>query len=122
MIQSDDGSYAKDLDYVIRAASNIAAESGVTNADDGIAQRVEMRQGVVLKGETTLTPRVNLAPYRTFAEIDQVISTFIFRARPNGNAVTLALFEGDGGRWRLSATAAIKAWLSAQITGSPIIS
>jgi hypothetical protein len=56
------------------------------------------------------------------AEIDQIVSTFIFRARVQNSVVNLALFEGDGGRWRLAAVAAIKAWLASRITASPIIS
>jgi hypothetical protein len=121
-IQNDDGSFAQDLDYVLKIASGISAESVASNEDDGLAQRVAVKQGVVLKTETSLRPLVNLAPYRTFAEIDQVLSQFVFRARIQGENVHLALFEGDGGRWRLGAVAAIKAWLSAQITGIPIIS
>jgi hypothetical protein len=121
-IQNDDGSFAKDLDYVLSVASKISAESTVSNDDDGIAQRVALKQGLVLREEKALQPRVSLAPYRTFAEIDQVVSTFIFRARVQGEAIQLALFEGDGGRWRLTAVAAIKAWLAVQITASPIIS
>ncbi len=121
-IQNDDGTFAKDLDYVLSIASKITADSTVQHDDDGIAQRVALKQGIQLRTDAALQPRVNLAPYRTFAEIDQVVSTFIFRARVQGDAITLALFEGDGGRWRLTAVAAIKAWLSSQITGSPIIS
>lgn len=121
-IQNDNGSFSKDLDYVLSTASKISADSSVSNEDDGITQRVNVQTGVVLKAEMPLRPRVNLAPFRTFAEIDQVVSTFIFRARSQNGAVHLALFEGDGGRWRLAAVAAIKAWLAQQITASPIIS
>jgi len=81
-----------------------------------------MKAGVTLKAEETLRPIVNLAPYRTFAEIDQVVSRFIFRAQGNENGAKLALFEADGGRWRLDATAAIKSWLSGKFGNSPIIS
>lgn len=121
-IQNDDGSFSKDLDYVLSTASKISADSSVSNEDDGITQRVNVQTGVVLKAEMPLQPRVNLAPFRTFAEIDQVVSTFIFRARVQNGAVYLTLFEGDGGRWRLAAVAAVKAWLAQQIQASPIIS
>jgi hypothetical protein len=121
-IQGDDGTFAKDLDYVLEQSSRITADSTVTNVDDGISQRVNVAAGVVLKESAALRARVTLAPYRTFAEIDQVPATFIFRAKQENGVVKLALFEGDGGRWRLDAVAAIKAWLGAKITGSPIIS
>jgi hypothetical protein len=123
MLQSDDGTFAKDLDYVLKVTSKISADSSVANEDDGVTQRVNVQTGVVLKETAQLQPRVALAPYRTFAEIDQIVSTFIFRARVGADGgVQLALFEGDGGRWRLAAVAAIKAWLATQITDSPIIS
>jgi hypothetical protein len=120
-VEEDDGEMAKDLDYVLQCASDIKAESTVANKDDGIAQRVAMQAGVLMS-EKVLKPRVNLAPFRTFAEIDQVVSLFIFRAKFEGSNVKLALFEADGGRWRLSAVAAIKAWLAGRLLGVPIIS
>ncbi len=121
-IETDDGAMALDLDYVLRIASAISAEAIKTSEDDGISQRVTARAGVVLKDQEILKPRVNLAPYRTFAEIDQVLSGFVFRAQQGGGGVQLALFENDGGRWRLSAVAAIKAWLAVKLPHLPIIS
>jgi len=120
-VEKDDGSFARDLDYVLGIASKITAEQSTENSDDGFAQRVAVKQGIALKAETILKPMVNLAPYRTFAEIDQVLSLFVFRARIQGGA-QLALFEGDGGRWKLAAVAAIKAWLEEQQTGVKVIS
>jgi hypothetical protein len=121
-VQNDDGSFVKDLDYVLDIASHITAENAVSNQDDGFAQRVAVKQGIALKAERILRPMVNLAPYRTFAEIDQVLSTFVFRARVNGGSAMLALFEGDGGRWKLGAYLAIAAWLSGKFGDTPIIS
>jgi hypothetical protein len=121
-VENDDGSFAKDLDYVLSIASKITAENAVESSDDGFAQRVAVKQGIALKAETILKPMVNLAPYRTFAEIDQVISQFVFRARVANGTAALALFEGDGGRWKLSAVAAIKTWLEAEETTVKVIS
>lgn len=122
-IENEDGTFAADLDYVLKIASNITAEAIDTSEDDGIAQKVAMKRGVVLKEQTNLKPRVNLAPYRTFAEIDQQLSQFVFRARVGENSVNLALFEADGGRWHLSAISAIGMWLSGKISQKvPVIS
>jgi hypothetical protein len=121
-IEKDDGSFAPDLDYVLKVASSITAENAISHEDDGFAQRVAVKQGITLKAETVLKPTVNLAPYRTFAEIDQVLSQFVFRARIGGESVQLALFEGDGGRWKLGAVAAIKAWLQPKFGAVPVIS
>lgn len=121
-IENEDGSFKLDLDYVLRVASKITAENATDHEDDGFAQRVAVRQGIALKAETVLKPTVNLAPYRTFAEIDQPLSQFVFRARIGGESVQLALFEGDGGRWKLGAVAAIKAWLQPKFGDVPVIS
>lgn len=121
-VEGDDGSFLKDLDYVLSIASKITAEQSTSNDDDGFAQRVAVKQGIALKAETILKPMVNLAPYRTFAEIDQVISQFVFRARVANGGVALALFEGDGGRWKLSAVAAIKEWLDARFGDVAVVS
>jgi elongation factor P hydroxylase len=123
-VETAAGDFAHDLDYVLGIASKITAEHTSENVDDGFAQRVAVKQGISLKAETVLKPMVNLAPYRTFAEIDQVLSQFVFRAKYEGESGSplLALFEGDGGRWKLAAVAAIKAWLDGQQTKVPVIS
>lgn len=121
-IEKDDGTFAKDLDYVLSIASKISAEQTTEHEDDGIAQRVALKQGVVLKTDAKLQPLVQLAPYRTFSEIDQVVSQFVFRARISDDSVHLALFEGDGGRWKLGAVEAIRVWLQPKFGGVPVIS
>jgi hypothetical protein len=122
-IENEDGTFALDLDYVLKVASAITAEAIETSDDDGISQKVATRRGVVLKEQTNLKPRVNLAPYRTFAEIDQQLSQFVFRARIGNDSVNLALFEADGGRWHLSAIAEIAEWLTQKSGGKvPVIS
>lgn len=122
-VQNDDGSYAQDLDYVLKICSSISSEQAMSNDDDGIAQRVSVKRGVTLKAEEVLRPRVNLAPYRTFSDIDQILVPFIFRAKfsEDGEA-KLALFEGDGGRWKIEAQASIKAFLATLFGTVPVTS
>ena len=57
---------------------------------------------------------VLLAPFRTFPEIDQVPSQFIFRMREN-RGVEMALFEADGGAWEMETIQRIKIYLESQI-------
>lgn len=121
-VQADDGSMALDLDYVLKTVSAISAGATNTSEDDGISQTVNMKRGIVLKGTDTLKSRVNLAPFRTFPEVDQVISQFIFRAQGDEQNIKLALFEADGGRWRLDAVAEIVRWLGGKFGSTPIIS
>jgi hypothetical protein len=121
-IEEDDGSYTKDLDYVLKIASNITSTQTIKYADDGIAQEVEVKRGVKLVDRQELKNRVTLAPYRTFAEIDQVLSEFVFRARDRNGEIELALFEADGGRWKLQAISEIEDWLNGKFGSKvPII-
>ena len=113
-----------DIDYLIRTASNLSAESSTISSDDGISQKVQLNRGVVLKGTEVIRPRVKLAPYRTFREVDQPISDFIFRVRGGGDGRLPAcgLFEADGGKWRLDAVANVARWLSANVEDIEVIS
>ena len=48
------------------------------------------------------------SPYRTFIEVEQPESKFIFRMREGG---ACALFEADGGAWKLDAQNAVYEYL-----------
>ncbi|MDL2276354.1 hypothetical protein LJC02_01750, partial [Breznakia sp. OttesenSCG-928-G09] len=45
-------------------------------------------------------PIFKVAPFRTFAEVEQPNSRFLLRVREGGE---MALFEADGGAWKLEA-------------------
>lgn len=90
--------------------------------DDGVSQRTTVKQGVQLKENVTVKGRVTLRPYRTFREVEQPASEFIFRLRSrDGGVPECALFEADGGKWKLDAVLTIKAWLETQQLGMPVI-
>lgn len=111
-----------DREQVLRTVSNLIGEAVSVSADDGIGQMATVRAGVVLKGEETVKRLVSLKPYRTFREIDQPASNFIFRLRSKqGEIPTCALFEADGGMWKLEAAQSIKAWIAAQEPKTKII-
>ena len=44
-----------------------------------------------------------LIPYRTFLEVKQPESDFIFRMREGHDGVECAIFEADGGAWKMEA-------------------
>lgn len=102
-----------DIDYLLQTSSSLTTENVATSADDGITQRTALRRGVVLKEGADIKARVKLAPYCTFPEIEQPVSEFLFRLRPvEGGTPLCALFEADGGKWRLDAMSRVAAWLS----------
>lgn len=97
---------AGDIQSLLVLASNVKQEAVTINEDDGYSQKLSASAGVALKHSVSAKPRVNLAPYRTFTEVEQPVSMFLFRAQ--GGSPTeqpkLALFEADGGAWRNVAT------------------
>jgi hypothetical protein len=92
-----------DREYLLAIASKVTDGEVVISEDDGVSQQVEMKAGLALKGSEKLRARVELAPFRTFAEVDQPKSEFIFRAQKTDKGPQLALFEADGGKWKVTA-------------------
>jgi len=111
-----------DISKVLKLVGNMRSEAVKTMEDDGVTQVVGTRAGVVLKAQTEVPNPVKLAPWRTFNEIDQPLSAYIFRVRENGEKLPLcALYCADGDAWKLDAIAKIKEYLEDAITGIPII-
>lgn len=83
----------------------------------GLVERLhgEMRRAV----ENILDPNpVSLRPYRTFTEVEQPSSSFIFRAKTGPR---FALMEADGGAWRSKAMKNIKAFLEFEVKDLHVI-
>jgi hypothetical protein len=104
-----------DTEYVLRYASKLSGGTTVDLEDDGITQNVGVKAGVsgTLVKKEDMKPIVKLSPFRTFREIEQPESEFLFRARIGGdNVPALALFEADGGGWRNKAMTDIATYIS----------
>lgn len=111
-----------ELRKVLQLASSLEASTVALAEDDGISQRTTVKQGVALKQDVTVRGRVTLRPFRTFREVEQPASEFVFRLRSQHGAVPdCALFEADGGKWRLDAVLTIKGWLDAKQLGIPVV-
>ncbi|MGN7309893.1 hypothetical protein ACTHQ4_02235 [Alkalicoccobacillus gibsonii] len=97
-----------DRDILLKVIGNVTDENVKSTGDDGISQKVEVKQGIASKAEVLVPNPVQLAPYRTFIEVEQPISEFVFRMQqgPAG-----AIFEADGGAWRNEAIANIRDYL-----------
>lgn len=107
---------------VLNVASNLEASTVAQSEDDGISQRTTVKRGIALKETVTIKGRVMLQPYRTFREVAQPASEFVFRLQSkDGGIPSCALFEADGGKWKLDAVLTIKAWLDAQNLNIPVI-
>lgn len=108
MLQSKFLNY-NDRENVIDFASHLVIEAGSDVEDDGISQITTVKNGVASRAKAKAPNPVTLAPYRTFLEVEQPASDFILRLDNNAN---LALFEADGGFWRLQAVRLVKEYLS----------
>lgn len=89
-----------ELLQVVQLLGTITDERSAQTVDDGFTQTVVVRKGIALKDNKVVKPIVRLKPYRTFNEVDQPESEFLLRLSDGGN---VALFEADGGAWKLAA-------------------
>ena len=101
-------------DMVMTLAGSVSKEQSMRKSDDGMTQTVQVQTGVVTVGDVSLKNPVPLTPLRTFYEVEQVTSSFILRFDENAKA---ALYEGDGGAWRLYAVRAVADWLRRNLDG-----
>lgn len=101
-----------DADAVLKCASAIRIEGGGDLNDNGISQTATIRQGATAAKAEVPSP-ADLRPYRTFLEVEQPTSPFIFRVNKNGEC---ALFEADGGMWKVFAMQSIKEYLSKELS------
>ena len=99
---------------LLKVAGNVKETSVKTVQDDGVSQVVAMSTGVASVEDVILPNRVKLKPYRTFVEVDQPESEFIFRVK---EGITFKLIEADGGAWRLEAIKNIKEYLEKKLEG-----
>lgn len=101
-----------DRDELIAFAGNVKEENARQTSDDGFSQKTTVKRGIASAREELVPNPVQLAPYRTFNEIEQVPSTFVFRM---GEGPKFALFEADGGAWINSTIQLIEHYLAEQL-------
>lgn len=97
-----------DSEAVLKVVGNIKEENVQNTSDDGISQKVTAKSGIATVSEVVVPNPVILCPFRTFAEVDQPESKFIFRMQTGPAA---AIFEADGGIWRIYAMQNVKTYL-----------
>ncbi len=99
-------------DLVLRFAGTVEDGTVAQYGDDGITQKATVKQGISGKTDAIVPNPVNLIPYRTFQEVEQPDSNFIFRMKSDKyDGIVCAIFEADGGAWKNEATRRIKEYL-----------
>ncbi len=99
-------------DLLLKFAGTVEDKSVAQYTDDGITQKATIRRGIAGHEEAVVPSPIALAPYRTFLEIEQPESDFVFRMKTDERGIRCALFEADGGAWKHAAINNIKAYLS----------
>lgn len=109
-----------DRALLLKFAGTVEAGSVAEYGDDGISQKATVKTGITTKTEALVPSPALLAPYRTFIEIEQPVSTFIFRMQQDKySGIQCALFEADGGAWKLVAVQSIKEYLASALQNLP---
>lgn len=78
--------------------------------DDGISQSVQAKSGIAAIVATQVSNPWQLAPWRTFPEVEQPASPFVLRFS-KGTELEAALFQVGDARWQVEAVKAIAAHL-----------
>lgn len=106
----------EDRKLLLKFAGTVEAGTVAQYSDDGVSQKATVKTGIASKGDAVVPGAVTLQPYRTFLNLEQPESQFIFRMRDGNRGVECAIFEADGGAWRNAARAAIHNYLEDEIT------
>jgi len=98
---------------MLRHVSGISSSEVKTCEDDGVSQSVATKNKLGRLETAKLDPIIQLAPYRTFPELIQPESKFLFRLRNRKDELPeVCLFEADGGAWKIEAMHRIASYLT----------
>lgn len=99
---------------VLQFAGTVEDGTVAQYSDDGISQKATVKTGIASKADAIIPNPVTLRPYRTFHEVQQPLSAFIFRMKSE-RGVECALFEADGGAWKNAAMENVKKYLGMEL-------
>jgi hypothetical protein len=105
---------------LLAVVGNLASENVRTLEDDGVSQAVEVKTRMAQRNVTRAPNPISLRPYRTFPEVEQPASDFVFRLKQGkeGQMPQAAHFAADGGRWKIEAITAIAEWIDTQLSAT----
>ena len=107
-----------DRALLLQFAGTVKDESIAQYGDDGVTQKATIKTGITSVGDAVVPNPVKLRPFRTFIEVEQPESAFVFRMK-QGNGVECAIFEADGGAWKNRAMKSIKEYLQFELADMP---
>jgi hypothetical protein len=99
---------------LLKLVSSIKEDAGRVSDDDGYSQVVNTKQGVTLVSESKLKNLWILQTYKTFPEVEQPLIPYVLRLHDGGR---LALYDSDGGAWKVNVTKTVREYLVNRIKG-----
>ncbi len=109
-----------DRNAILRVAGNVEAGTQKNYGDDGISQKVTVSQGIASKVDALVPNPVFLRPYRTFIEVEQPGSPFVFRiGKGRNDEPEFRLIEAGGGLWKNEAIKNIIDYFQKNLSGCP---
>lgn len=103
---------SKETALILTVARNVENKTIANYGDDGTSQKATISKGIAGKEDVIVPNPVTLKPYRTFLEVDQPESKFIFRiGEERDGSPVFKLVEADGGIWKYDAVDRIKAFI-----------
>lgn len=109
-----------DKALVLKFAGTVENKTIAEYGDDGVTQKASVKTGIASKSDAIVPNPVKLRPYRTFTEVAQPVSEFIFRLRDGRyDGIECAIFEADGGAWKNAAMKNIKDYLQFELADMP---
>lgn len=109
-----------DWETILKVAGNVEAKTTASYGDDGTSQKTTIRQGIATKADVIVPNPVTLVPYRTFLEVEQPASQFVFRIGDIKEEPAFKLVEAEGGFWMNEAKQRIKEYLVAALEGPEV--
>lgn len=107
-----------DLGLILKAVGNIEKRNGQEYSDDGVSQVATMKTGIATKSDVIVPNPVELIPYRTFQEVEQPASKFVFRIGDK-EVPAFKIVEAEGGIWKNEAISNIKVFLKENLWTLP---
>lgn len=104
----------EDLELVMKVAGNIEKKNDQSYSDNGTTQVATMQVGVASKADVIVPNPVTLVPFRTFQEVPQPSSKFVFRMGDK-EVPAFKIVEAEGGIWKNEAIQNIKNYLESAL-------
>lgn len=82
---------------LLERIATVKDEAITTSEDDGVTQKVTAKVGISSVGQVALPPVIKLAQVRSFEDVEQIETPYLFRLRKGTMGIEAALFEVQTG-------------------------